>query len=157
MKSFAAPIALLALAAGRVQAECSTQAVVDSCLQTTNSAFNACAFGDFQCQCTTYSSVVACYDGCPDDQTNMSAKTLAQGSLQNYCGHASAQASVSAATQTTASAMTATGAASTKAASATHTSTSADDGQDDTSAGQSIQPAAFALGAVALALSAFTC
>ncbi|KAJ1981744.1 Phospholipase D1 [Dimargaris verticillata] len=101
MKSFqtaiAAAVATAALTFQGINAKCISQPVVDSCLQTTMAAFKTCAYGDFECQCNLFAPVVACYDACPDDHTNQEKRSSENATLQNYCGHAAAHHSVSAA------------------------------------------------------------
>ncbi|KAJ1980060.1 hypothetical protein H4R33_005567 [Dimargaris cristalligena] len=155
MKFFATVVALAAAAAVSVQAECASQAVVDSCLATTGASLSACAFGDFTCQCQAQSSVVACYDSCPDDDVNKNLKTLADSTKQNFCGHATAMESLSSAThiQTTASVATVSGSASNQpkatgsASAAAKSSSSSED--DDSSSADSKRPALTTAAAVA--------
>ncbi|KAJ1981678.1 hypothetical protein H4R35_000628 [Dimargaris xerosporica] len=101
MRSFqtavAAAIATAALTFQGVGAKCVSQPVVDSCLQTTMAAFKTCAYGDFECQCNLFAPVVACYDACADDHINQEKRSSESATLQNYCGHAAAHHSVSAA------------------------------------------------------------
>ncbi|KAJ1960016.1 hypothetical protein IWQ62_004389 [Dispira parvispora] len=139
MKFVTAALTLLAVAAVHVQADCESQAVVDSCLTTTMAAYKTCDFGDFKCQCDAYTQVVSCYDSCPDDSENQSKKASENSTKENYCQHAAVQSS----TTTKDSSSTSKPSASAKGeASSTSDSDSADDKADssDDSAAGNVRP-----------------
>ncbi|KAJ1659836.1 hypothetical protein IWQ61_001146 [Dispira simplex] len=139
MKFVAATLTLLAAAAVHVQAECESQAVVDSCLTTTMAAYKTCDFGDFKCQCDAYSQVVSCYDSCPNDSENQSKKASENATKENYCQHAAVQSSTTTKDSSTTSKPTAS---AKDDVSSTSDSDNADDNTDsaDDSAAGAVRP-----------------
>ncbi|KAJ8120364.1 hypothetical protein O1611_g10382 [Lasiodiplodia mahajangana] len=73
MKTTLLPIALLAsyVAADTTTTTtttaCAAQAILDACLDTTESYLALCGSQDYSCLCDKYTAIMTCFANCPND------------------------------------------------------------------------------------------
>lgn len=89
---------------------CDAQPILEQCLVTTTGYLNLCMTTDYSCLCDKYTSIMTCFNNCPNDTREGQYSQL----KQLNCNNASIYSSLSAATATTSSGKsTATGATAT--------------------------------------------
>ncbi|KAI0170884.1 hypothetical protein BJ166DRAFT_207344 [Pestalotiopsis sp. NC0098] len=78
---------------------CDAQPILEQCLVTTTGYLNLCQTTDYSCLCNTYTSIMTCFNNCPNDSREF------QYSQQRElnCNNASVYSSISKATATTSS------------------------------------------------------
>ncbi|KAI1331738.1 hypothetical protein F5Y16DRAFT_242715 [Xylariaceae sp. FL0255] len=82
---------------------CAAQNILESCLKTCTGYLDLCASQDYGCLCEKYTSIMTCFDNCPND----SRKPSYAGSQQVYCMNASVYSSSTKTPTASASASTA--------------------------------------------------
>ncbi|KAI0110892.1 hypothetical protein GGR51DRAFT_82309 [Nemania sp. FL0031] len=92
MKTTLLPIALLAafVAADTTTTTtttaCAAQAILDACLDTTESYLALCGSQDYSCLCDKYTAIMTCFANCPNDDRQYALDS----ERQLYCANASA-------------------------------------------------------------------
>lgn len=128
---FLLPITLLATAAAaQSTAACPAQNIVDSCLGTTKPTADDCGPSDYDCLCKAWTTILGCYDNCP----NSADRTGVVNTKQAYCQYVTTSTTAAAATASAA----ATGGSGTQATTtggSTGTSTSTAAGTTSTNSG----------------------
>ncbi|ETS74655.1 hypothetical protein PFICI_13139 [Pestalotiopsis fici W106-1] len=106
---------------------CDAQPILEQCLVTTTGYLNLCMTTDYSCLCDKYTSIMTCFNNCPNDSREGQYSQL----KQLNCNNASIYSSLSAATATT----SAKGSSAT-AATATTTDSSKATGTSDSSSSE---------------------
>ncbi|TGO60071.1 hypothetical protein BOTNAR_0151g00120 [Botryotinia narcissicola] len=122
--SYAATTTTLA-ATGGFSGACEAQNVLEACVSSTTAIAQACQSTDYLCLCTSWNSVLTCYNVCPND----TGYTGVLANKQAYCNDAVAYAST-----TTSSAISKDWSTTSTASDATATATGAGSGSGTTTA-----------------------
>ncbi|GAP84506.1 putative GPI anchored serine-threonine rich protein [Rosellinia necatrix] len=131
MKATLISVAVLAVSAtAQTTSACGAQSIVDACLETTQSYLSQCGTQDFACLCEKYTTIMTCFNNCPNDDRRYATDSQ----RQLYCANASAFPST---TTTTANTATQTGATESSPANPAATTTfgNSGNGADATSSG----------------------
>ncbi|KAI4592155.1 hypothetical protein KJ359_011483 [Pestalotiopsis sp. 9143b] len=78
---------------------CDAQPILEQCLVTTTGYLNLCQTTDYSCLCNTYTSIMTCFNNCPNDSREFQYSQQRELNCQN----ASVYSSISKATATTSS------------------------------------------------------
>ncbi|KAK6218286.1 hypothetical protein LQW54_002813 [Pestalotiopsis sp. IQ-011] len=78
---------------------CDAQPILEQCLITTTGYLNLCQTTDYSCLCNTYTSIMTCFNNCPNDSRRFQYSQQRELNCQN----ASVYSSISKATATTSS------------------------------------------------------
>ncbi|KAI1428564.1 hypothetical protein F5Y12DRAFT_670350 [Xylaria sp. FL1777] len=97
---------------------CAAEAILDACLDTTESYVSLCQSQDFSCLCDKYTAIMTCFGNCPNDDRRYALDS----ERQLYCANASAFATKTT-TSATNTASTETTPTSSDAADATDSAT----------------------------------
>ncbi|KAL1900084.1 hypothetical protein Cpir12675_001085 [Ceratocystis pirilliformis] len=78
-------IAASAASVAAVDESCNAADIVKACIDMTQPRVDACTGNDWSCLCSAHTSLVTCYNNCPNDPEGFSA----QQQVDSYCAAAS--------------------------------------------------------------------
>ncbi|KAH6652641.1 hypothetical protein BKA67DRAFT_659335 [Truncatella angustata] len=134
MKSTIFAVAAFAAAvSAQTSSVCLAQPILEQCLVTTQYYLELCTSTDYACLCEKYTSILTCFDNCPNDSRESGASQQKQLNCMNASVYSSLSATTTstspgtsavAATTTTTGTSTSTRASTTSTSGPTGTSTS---------------------------------